>query len=163
MKRRQKLRLVVAATLLASGVAAAALAVHDNEQDIRIDALEPSGPGPLDGLVFSGMLGPEGKPNDVSDTFVFAGGTFVSRECELRCEYPARPYQAVETTNGWEFTSTTRCPYKDATIVWNGTVEGDRLTGQATWTIRRWYWTLERDFTFEATLKGEQEARLTTN
>ena len=137
---------------LVIGVAGAALSFRGQELETRIDALTTDGPGPLDGMTFSGMLGPEGKPMDVADTFVFDNGTFVSKECELRCDYPARPYLATETENGWSFSSTTRCPYKDATIVWNGTVEDGKVSGVATWTLRRWYWTLERDFAFEAQL-----------
>jgi hypothetical protein len=33
--------------------------------------------GPLDGLTFHGALGPDGKPGDTPDTFVFENGTFV--------------------------------------------------------------------------------------
>jgi len=47
-------------------------------------------PDPLDGMTFIGALGPDGKPTDVNDVFVFENGTFVSKECELRCENPAR-------------------------------------------------------------------------
>ena len=50
------------------------------------------GSGPLDGMTFIGALGPDGKPKDIADTFVFENGTFVSKECELNCKYPARPY-----------------------------------------------------------------------
>ena len=118
----------------------------------RIDSLESNGSGQLDGMTFHGMLGPDGKPKDVKDTFVFANGTFVSKECELRCDYPARPYSAEKTGDGWRFESVTRCPYKDATITWRGTVENGRIEGIASWTLRRWYWTVERDFAFEADL-----------
>jgi hypothetical protein len=33
--------------------------------------LEESIPGPLDGMIFSGALGPDGKPKDILDSFVF--------------------------------------------------------------------------------------------
>jgi len=111
--------------------------------------------GPLDGLVFSGALGPEGEPRDVPDTFVFENGTFVSRECEQRCQYPARPYFVRVNGNRTEFISETRCPYKDARITWRGTVEGDTLKGKSTWVVKRWYWTIEDKFEFEARLVSE--------
>ncbi len=40
-------------------------------------------------MVFTGRTGPTGQPRDVVDTFVFKDGTFVSRECEARCDDPA--------------------------------------------------------------------------
>lgn len=133
--------------------AAGLLSWNQSGQTVRADGRLPAEPGPLDGMVFEGMLGPDGQPKDVSDTFVFEGGTFVSKECELRCDYPARPYTAARVGDAWQFESTTRCPYKDATIVWRGSVSGDRIEGMATWTIRRWYWTVTRDFAFEAQLQ----------
>jgi hypothetical protein len=108
--------------------------------------------GPLDGMTFAGELGPEGKPKDVTDVFVFSDGTFVSRECESRCDYPARAYFINETENGTEFVSNTKCPYKDAEITWHGTVQDDRISGTAIWTMRRWYWTVTNRFEFEGTL-----------
>ena len=109
-------------------------------------------PGPLDGMVFEGAVGPDGKPKDIADSFVFANGTFVSKECELRCKYPARPYYVRVNGDKTEFISETRCPYKDARIVWRGTVEGDRIKGKSTWVVRRWYWTVENTFEFEGKL-----------
>ena len=109
-------------------------------------------PGPLDGLVFEGALGPDGEPRDVPDTFVFENGTFVSRECELRCKYPARPYFVRVDGDRTEFISESKCPCKDAWITWRGTVEGDRLKGKSTWVLKRWYWTIEDTYEFEARL-----------
>lgn len=108
--------------------------------------------GPLDGMIFSGALGPDGQPKDTADVFVFENGTFVSRECELRCEYPARPYFVRVVGDKTEFISETQCPYKDAKIIWRGTVEGDRITGKSTWVVNRWYWTVENTFEFEGKL-----------
>ena len=109
-------------------------------------------PGPLDGLTFSGALGPDSKPKDISDVFVFENGTFVSKECELKCKYPARPYFVRKNGNKIEFISETQCPYKDAKIVWRGTVEGDLIKGKSTWVVKRWYWTVENTFEFEGKL-----------
>lgn len=111
------------------------------------------GKAPLDGKVFIGALGPEGKPKDVEDRFVFGSGTFVSKECELRCDYPARPYFVRQVGEKIEFLSETKCPYKDATIVWRGVVENDTIKGVATWTINRWYWTIERKYEFSGKLR----------
>ena len=108
--------------------------------------------GPLDGMTFVGMLGPDGKPKDIADTFVFENGTFVSKECELRCKYPARPYFVRNEGGKTLFISETQCPYKDAKIVWRGTVDGDTIKGESTWVVKRWYWTYEDTFEFEGKL-----------
>ena len=108
--------------------------------------------GPLDGLTFSGALGPDGKPKDIPDVFVFENGTFASKECELRCKYPARPYFVRVNGTKTEFISETKCPYKDAKITWRGTIEGDRIVGKSSWVVRRWYWTYEDTFEFEGKL-----------
>jgi hypothetical protein len=110
------------------------------------------GSGPLDGRTFAGAMGPDGQPKDIEDTFVFENGTFVSRECELRCKYPARPYFIRKAGNATEFISETRCPYKDARIIWRGTIQGDTIKGVSTWTVKRWYWTIEDTFEFEGKL-----------
>lgn len=110
------------------------------------------GAGPLDGLVFKGGVSPAGDAKDIADVFVFEDGTFVSMECELRCDYPARPYFVRSADGKTEFISETRCPYKDATIVWRGVVDGDRIEGHATWRVKRWYWTIEKRLEFSGTL-----------
>jgi hypothetical protein len=112
--------------------------------------------GPLDGLTFRGALGPDGKPKDIPDLFVFENGTFVSKECELRCKYPASPYFVRVNGDKTEFISETQCPYKDARIVWRGTIEGDRIRGKSTWVVNRWYWTIENTFEFEGRLADER-------
>jgi len=118
----------------------------------RVEAIDPGGFGILDGMTFASELGPEGKPSDVKDTLVFADGLFVSMECERRCNYPARPYFVRQNGDKIEFVSETRCPDKDARIVWHGTVEDDTISGTFTWTVARWYWTIEKEFWFEGTL-----------
>jgi hypothetical protein len=123
--------------------------IADEDPDVTA---QYHGVGPLDGMTFVAMLGPDGKPKDVPDTFVFENGMFVSKECEVRCKYPPRPYYVREVDGKTEFISETECPYKDAQIVWRGTIEGDKVVGKSTWTMRRWYWTIESDFEFEGTL-----------
>ena len=108
--------------------------------------------GPLDGLTFASDLGHDGEAPHVADKLVFDNGMFVSTECEARCNYPASPYFVRPRGEALEFISETRCPYKDATIVWRGTIENGRIKGESTWTMKRWYWTVERTFWFEGEL-----------
>jgi hypothetical protein len=118
----------------------------------RVEAIDLRGSGILDGMTFASELGPRGEPADVEDSLVFADGMFVSTECELRCDYPARPYFVRQNGDRIEFVSETRCPHKDAKIVWRGTVDDKTIKGTATWTLSRWYWTIEKEFWFEGTL-----------
>jgi hypothetical protein len=118
----------------------------------NVDTADVGGSGMLDGMTFSAELGPLGKPADVNDRLVFANGTFVSTECERRCGYPARPYFIRQVGDRIEFISETRCPDKDAKIVWRGTVDDGTIKGVFTWTTVRWYWTIEKEFSFEGTL-----------
>ena len=117
-----------------------------------IDVTQEFGSGVLDGMTFASELGPVGKPADVKDVLVFENGMFVSMECERQCNYPASAYFVRSRGDVTEFISETRCPHKDATIVWRGEVTDGRIKGVATWTTNRWYWTLERDIAFEGTL-----------
>jgi hypothetical protein len=39
------------------------------------------------------------------------------------------------------FTATALCPDAPHTVVWYGTVTGDEVAVEVTWTTRRWYWT----------------------
>jgi hypothetical protein len=117
---------------------------------------------PLDGLGFRGAIGANGQAKDIQDLFICENGNFVSKECELRCQYPARPYVVRQNGNRIEFISETRCPCKDATIVWRGIVAGDRLTGPSTWNVKRWYWTVEISFEFEGRLVEAPPANTST-
>ena len=92
------------------------------------------------------------ESKDTPDTIVFEKGTFVSKECELRCKYPARPYLSRAIGDKTEFVSETQCPYKDAKIIWRGTVEGGTIRGKSTWVVKRWYRTVQDTFEFEGKL-----------
>jgi len=122
------------------------------DQTHNTDVVE--GSGILDGLTFSAMLGPNGKPLDIQDSLIFENGTFVSTECEKQCNYPAQAYFARRVGEKIEFISETRCLTKDAEIVWRGTIDGDNIKGIYSWTANRWYWTIEKEFRFEGILEG---------
>lgn len=112
------------------------------------------GSGPYDGQVFAGRLGPVGGKPDTKDVWEFANGMFVSKECERRCSYPPRPYYVRADKGKTEFVSETRCPYKDAKLVWRGTVDKESIQGVMTFTVSRWYWTVEKKFAFEGRLRN---------
>lgn len=118
-----------------------------------IHAANANGSGILDGKTFTGKAGLLGKPLDIEDSWVFENGAFVSTECETQCNYPAAAYFIRRIGDAIEFTGSTRCLDKDAIISWRGSVFGQEIKGVFTWTIKRWYWTVEKKFWFEGTLQ----------
>jgi hypothetical protein len=152
MRRSNLVEVAILGIVLSLAGTALAAAANEDDSGPAGPNSEELVPGPLDGLTFQGALGPDGKPKDIQDTFVFEDGTFVSKECELRCKYPARPYFVRVNGATTEFISETQCPYKDAKIVWRGTIEGDRIKGRSTWVVNRWYWSVENTFEFEGKL-----------
>jgi hypothetical protein len=121
------------------------------------DVIQADTRGVLDGMAFSGEIGPLNKPADVKDDWIFDNGMFVSTECERKCNYPARPYYVRQVGGAIEFLSETHCPGKDAKIVWRGIIDGETIKGKFTWTVVRWYWTIEKQFWFEGTLSDSGE------
>jgi len=151
---RSLLALVGLFSVLVAGTFALTGPAPVPQANLQVTA-ELQGSGALDGMIFKGKLGPMGQPADVEDTLVFANGLFLSSECERRCNFPARPYFVRNINDGIEFISETRCPDKDATLVWRGTIENDVIKGEFTWVSSRWYWTYEKTFWFEGVLSEE--------
>ena len=106
----------------------------------------------LEGKSFAGELGQIGKPAMAEDLLIFQDGMFVSEKCQKKCGYTAGPYWMRSTEDGVQVRAETPCLKSDATIVWNGTVKGDEIEGIFTWTSRRWYWTIEKEFWFNGKL-----------
>jgi hypothetical protein len=62
--------------------------------------------------------------------------------------------------NGIQVMSETPCLKSDATIVWRCTVKGDQIEGTFTWTSKRWYWTIEKEFWFNGILVKSEAAQI---
>lgn len=122
----------------------------DRVQDV--EAAQTGGSGILDGMTFSGQVTVNGKLLDVIDKWVFAHGTFESSECSNRCNYPRASYFVRHVGEAVEFVSESHCLDKDAKIVWRGTFDNGTVTGTMTWTVSRWYWSIEKEFEFAGTL-----------
>ncbi|MDX1431751.1 MAG: hypothetical protein R3286_04815 [Gammaproteobacteria bacterium] len=146
---------ILAVLAVSVATLAAWLVLSDPDDSIRPQELDTShleGSAVLDGRTFASELGPAGQPADTADTLIFDNGMFLSVECYRTCNFPAQPYFVRRKDDGIEFISETRCPNKDAQIVWRGTVQGDTIEGEFTWTMSRWYWTIEKTFHFEGRL-----------
>ena len=114
-------------------------------------------PSMLDGQVFSGTVGAMGKETRSSDTWIFEDGTFRSLQCE-DCGFPRGVYQTLREGDKISFVAETPCPVTDARIVWRGTIEDGHIKGVYTWTRKRWYRTIEKEFWFEGTLGRSAQA-----
>lgn len=136
--------------------------IIETSQELSDELPDEQSAGPLDGMTFSGELGLSGKPKDITDSFVFSNGTFISKECEFRCKYPASPYFVRTKGDSTEFVSESRCPYKDAKIIWSGTIKDGIIKGVSTWTVKRWYWTVEDKFEFEGRLIAQSTPAVST-
>ena len=88
--------------------------------------------GPLDGKAFVGTISEKGKTKADTDAFQFANGKFHSNGCDPYGFRPS-PYKAKQAGDGWTFTSECTSP-KEGSMTWKGTVTGDTITGEATWT-----------------------------
>jgi len=99
--------------------------------------------GPLDGKTFSVEMGKKGKKASSPDQLVFADGTFRSTACD-KYGFAAVPYEAKQEGDKTTFTATAKSA-KQGTMRWSGTVQGDSVSGEATWDrVRRepvlyWY------------------------
>jgi hypothetical protein len=120
-------------------------------------ALE-TGSGILDGMTFTTLLAPVGKPGAIRDAMFFRDGQFLSLECEDRCNYPASAYYARKVAGGQEFVVEAWCPTKDANMVWRGQIIGGSVTGTVTWTVRRFYGTVGTVLAFSGQTATPAEA-----
>ena len=153
MLGKSKIISIIGALVLAMSGSCFVFAETATSQPANNSALgQQPGSGLLDGMTFVSELGQVGEPADLEDTLVFENGMFVSTKCERKCNYPASPYFVRKNGAATEFISETRCPHKDATIVWRGVVKDGQIEGVATWTSSRWYWTIVKEIAFSGTM-----------
>jgi len=124
------------------GTGAATLSVMN--EDIP-DLAVPEGPWTaepaLDGRVFE-VMGTDPESGAVLDNKLrFRNGTFQSADCQNYCNFGWNAYRTKVVDGVTHFTATTICPDAPHTVVWYGTVTGDAIEIDVTWTTRRWYWT----------------------
>jgi len=136
--------LVQAFAVGAMAVGAASGVVTMMNRDIP-DLAVPDGPWDpgraLDGRVFHTVDRVVGSDEILHDELRFVDGRFQSVKCQQYCDFGCSEYRTKRQGDALYFTVTTRCPDAPHTVVWYGTVEGDALRFEGTWTTRRWYWT----------------------
>ncbi len=145
----------------AVAIGAAAGAVKLMNKDIP-DLVVPEGPwqagSALDGRVFYTVdrIGDSGETR--RDELHFVDGRFQSLECQQYCDFGWSEYDTKQTGDTLHFTMTTNCPDAPHTVVWYGTVNGDALRVEGTWTTRRWYWTHQIPFVGEGSTMAPADA-----
>jgi len=135
--------LQIAAIAIATfGTGAATLSVMNEDiADLAVPEGDWAATGALDGFAFRISGEDLSSGAELKDDIIFRDGTFQSTDCEEYCNFGWSSYQTKEIDGVTHFTTTAICPDAPHTVVWYGTVTGDEVAIDVTWTTRRWYWT----------------------
>lgn len=118
-------------------------------------AAKANAEGVLDGLVFSGMIGPAQNP-DLADSLYFDEGRFWSDIC-TQCGFAPGTYDAAETADGIRFSGTLESDSRGR-FDYDGLVQDDgTIQVSITWERRRWYWTSRREIAFVGALSTQRK------
>lgn len=133
---------IVAIAAATFGTGAATLSVMNEDiPDLAVPEGNWAATGALDGMTFSVYGKDVASGAIMEDEILFRDGMFQSVDCENYCNFGWSDYQTKEIDGVIHFTTTTICPDAPHTVVWYGTVTGDDISIDLTWTTRRWYWT----------------------
>lgn len=105
-----------------------------------------AGRGPLDGMIFVGKIGPEGKP-DFDEELHFNNGHFWSKNC-IVCGYQPSVYWVRTVGESIHFHGELLSD-SGSRFRYTGRVTGDRIKVTVRWTKSRWYWSIDRTLIFE--------------
>jgi len=100
----------------------------------------------LDGAVFDGPTGAEGKDANHIDHVVFSDGRFLSQGC-ARWGFGYADYRAWRDGDVVRFEAVTVSP-SHGELAWRGSVDGDRIEATFVWTKARILWTTRRSYWF---------------
>lgn len=131
-----------AIAVVAAGTGAATLgAMNTDIPNLAVPDIAWQPGSELDGRVFYTIDTIIETGEVLRDELRFADGGFLSVMCEEYCAFGYTPYQTWVENDVIHFTSAPKCPDAPHELVWYGTVTGDEIEIQASWTTRRWYWT----------------------
>lgn len=137
-----KILQIAAIAVATLGTGGAALTVMNEDiPDLAVPGGEWAATGALDGMTFQIYGVDLASGAELEDHIIFRDGTFQSTDCEDYCNFGWSDYLTKEIEGVIHFTTTTLCPDAPHTVVWYGTVTGEEVVVDATWTTRRWYWT----------------------
>lgn len=133
---------IAAIALATCGTGAATLSVMNEDiPDLAIPEGNWAVTGTLDGMTFKIHGKDLSSGAELEDEIHFRDGTFQSADCEEYCNFGWSDYVTKQVDGVTHFTATTICPDAPHTVVWYGTVTGDTVALDVSWTTRRWYWT----------------------
>lgn len=95
----------------------------------------------LDGRVYHTVDTVQETGEVLRDELHFVDGRFQSAKCQIYCDFGWSEYQTWIEGEAIRFTATAICPDAPHTVVTYGSVVGDTVRFEGTWTTRRWYWT----------------------
>lgn len=133
-----------AVALLTLGAGAATLSLlNQNVPDLEVPEGAWAGGHELDGQTFNIEAVDLDRGLRLDDDIVFRDGAFRSIDCQNYCDFDWTDYRTKVIDDVVHFTVRMVCPDAPHTIVWYGTVEGDEIAMDVSWTTRRWYWTTQ--------------------
>jgi hypothetical protein len=105
----------------------------------------------LDGKEFEGPTGEKGKKTHHIDVLSFKDGIFTSSMC-YEYGFTGGPYTAAVVGDIIRFEAETLSP-THGKMSWKGTLKGDTMEVNYSWTKERWLWTTYREYWFKGTLQ----------
>jgi hypothetical protein len=105
----------------------------------------------LDGKSFKGPTGEKGKKTHHEDVLVFSDGKFTSSMC-FEYGFTGGPYTTTVEGDLIHFEAETISP-THGKMNWKGTLRGDTMDVEYSWTKERWLWTTYREYWFKGTLQ----------
>lgn len=131
-----------AAAVIAIGTGAATLTAMKNDlPDLVVPDVSWAPGDELDDSVFYTEDRIKETGEVVHDELHFVDGRFQSSMCQEYCDFGWSEYETWTEGEVIHFTTTANCPDAPHTVVWYGTVTGEQVRFEGTWTTRRWYWT----------------------
>ncbi len=130
--------------LVTLGTGAAAISVlNEDIPDLEVPEIAWVAGQELDGLTFRIRAVSHDQELQLDDDIVFRDGAFQSVDCQSYCDFGWTDYKTMAVDGVVHFTVRMVCPDAPHTVVWHGTVTGDEVALDVTWTTRRWYWTTQ--------------------
>ena len=111
--------------------------------------------GPLDGMVFIGRVGPEGKPG-FDEELHFNNGRFWTKNC-IRCGYQPGIYWVRKAGNSIEFKGELQ-KKNGSKFRYIGRIADGHAQVTVLWSKDRWYWSIERTLIFSGKLASTRAA-----
>lgn len=98
---------------------------------MALSTMAVAGSPTLDGRAFEVEMLPEGADQPVANTLTFHNGTFLSAVC-VDHDFPQADYRVTEIDGKVRF-EVHADSYSKGHMIWEGTVEADRLQATAIW------------------------------